>query len=66
MRIEAEPGETVYSLASRAIEYAQKNNCDCAMTHNCMTVSVYPQSYIHDILEKFNYLSHYIHAKNRK
>ncbi len=66
MNIKAEAGETVYELAKRAIEEAKYRNCGVGMTHNNITVSVYPESYIHDICEKMHYLREYSRLNNRK
>lgn len=54
MIIHAEPGEPVYQTAIRAIQYASQHNDAIQMSHNDVTVNVYPESHLHDILEKFD------------
>lgn len=65
MNVKAEAGESVFNLAKRAIEMAKQRGCGVGMTHNNITVSVYPESYLHDILEKFSYLDAYNRIKNK-
>jgi hypothetical protein len=64
MNIQAEAGESTYRLGLRAIDEAKRRNCGIGMTHNDVTVSVYPESHIHDILEKLHYLREYKRATN--
>ncbi len=59
MNIQAEAGETTFNLAKRAIDEAKKAKIGIGMTHNGDTVSVYPESHLHDILEKLHYLREY-------
>jgi isocitrate dehydrogenase len=59
MNIKADAGESTYNLAKRAIQYAIERNMAVSMTHNDDTVSVYPESHIHDILEKLHYMREY-------
>ena len=65
MNIQAQAGETTFELAKRAIKYAQEQNIPVGMTHNEDTVSVYPESHVHDILEKLHYLREYKKAVKR-
>jgi hypothetical protein len=65
MNITAEAGESVFNLAKRAIQEAAYKNIAIGMTHNGDTVSVYPESHIHDILEKMHYLREYKRLKTR-
>lgn len=65
MNIEADAGESVFSLVKRAVEYTRHNDTPIGITHNETTVSVYPESCIHDILEKIHYLREYQRASKQ-
>lgn len=54
MDIEASPGETAYEVLNRGIEAAKETVKTVKVTHNDVTVSVYPQSFIHDVCDKYD------------
>lgn len=53
MNMQANSGESIYSLAQRAIRKASCSNSEVLATHNDVTICIYPSSCVHDVLDKF-------------
>jgi hypothetical protein len=52
--LEAEPGETVYNFLCRALDVAKNEVKTLQATHNGIVISIYPNSYIYDLCDKYD------------
>jgi len=52
--LEATPGETVYDFLNRALNMAHDEVKCIQATHSGTTISIYPQSYIQDLCDKYD------------
>lgn len=64
--LQATPGETIHNLTLRGIHNAKAWNKEIAIKHNDITITVYPESYVEDVYEKWSLLCKIVSLTNER
>ncbi len=52
--LKSSPGETVYDFLNKALSEAEHDGITILATHNDIDITVYPQSCIQDLCDKYD------------